>query len=105
PRLATLENAQLTTGHWSRILDHLSRQTPDETWLTGVRCQDSDPTKAVEVTFAGISTRQEHIGDLILRLQNCPDLGNVALRFTAEKPASATEHDINFEVTSEIKGT
>lgn len=104
PRLATLENAQLVTGRWSRILDHLSRQTPEATWLTGLRCSASDPTKPVQVTFAGLSEKQELIGDFILRLQSCPDLANVALRFTDEKPAANT-HDIEFEITSDVQGT
>jgi Tfp pilus assembly protein PilN len=104
PRLQTLEGAQLVTGRWSRILDHLTRQTPNETWLTAVRCVAPDPTKPVNITFAGLSARQELIGDFILRLQSCPDLSAVTLRFTQEKMA-ASGRDIEFEITSDISGT
>jgi Tfp pilus assembly protein PilN len=104
PRLTTLQNAQLITGHWSRILDHLTRQTPNETWLTAIRCVSPDPTKPVSITFAGLSTRQELVGDFIMRMQGCPDLTNVNLSFTREK-LIADGRDIEFEVTSDIDGT
>lgn len=104
PRLTTLEGAQLVTGHWSRILDHLSRQTPDSTWLTGVRCTASDPTKPVNITFEGLSTRQELVGDFIERLQSCPDMTNVTLKYTMEKLVAAGR-DIEFQVTADIEGS
>lgn len=104
PRLTTLENAQLATGHWSRILDHLTRQTPNETWLTAIRCVAPDPSKPIEITFAGLSTRQELIGDFMLRLQSCPDLANVQLRFTQEK-LSSYGRNIEFEINADVQGS
>jgi len=104
PRLRTLEGAQLVTGRWSRILEHLTKQTPDQTWLTAIRCIASDPTKPVSVTFAGLSNRQELIGDFILRLQGCPDLTNTSLHFTQEKQV-VNGRNIEFEIVSDIDGT
>ena len=104
PRLTTLENAQLITGRWTRILDHLSRQTPEQTWLTSIRCTASDPTKPIEVTFVGVSTQQQMVGDFMERLQGCPDLTNVTLKYTMEKLISNIS-DIEFQVTADINGT
>lgn len=104
PRLDTLQNAQVVTGRWSRILDHLTRQTPDQTWLSSIRCTASDDTKPVAVTFEGMSNQQLLIGDFIERLQACPDLTNVNLKYTMEK-AVANSRAIDFEIDSEITGT
>jgi len=104
PRLTTLENANLATGHWSRILDHVSKNTPQSTWLTALRCTTSDPTKPTEVTFAGLSDRQELVGDFMLALQSCADLTNVNLKFTREKMATYGRN-IEFEVTADVQGS
>jgi Tfp pilus assembly protein PilN len=104
PRLETLQGAQLVTGRWSRILDHLTRQTPNQTWLTSVRCTASEADKPVSVSFVGMSTHQELIGDFIERLQSCPDLTDVALKYTMEKQISQTR-DIEFEISADITGT
>jgi Tfp pilus assembly protein PilN len=104
PRLDTLQNAQLMTGRWSRILDHLTRQTPDQTWLTSIRCTASDATKPVQVTFEGMSNQQVLIGDFIERLQSCQDLSNVSLKYTMEKAVS-NSNAIDYEIDAEITGT
>lgn len=104
PRLTTLQNAQLTTGRWNRILDHLTRQTPEQTWLTSLRCTATDPTKPVTATFVGMSTHQELVGDFMKRLQACPDLQNVTLKYTMEKMVQQTR-DIEFQVSADIVGT
>ena len=104
PRLTTLENANLATGHWSRILDHVSKTTPPNTWLTALRCTSSDPTKPTEVIFAGLSDKQELVGDFMLNLQSCVDLTNVHLNFTRPKLTNLTRN-IEFEIGSEIEGS
>lgn len=104
PKLTTLEDAQKTSARWSRILEHLTRQTPPQTWLTTMRCTVTDPTKPINVTLAGLSFRQELVGEFILRLQGCTDLENVALKFTQEKMISTTRN-IEFEVSADIAGT
>ena len=104
PRLTTLENAQETTERWSRVLEHVSTQTPPQVWLTGVRCQAPDPTKPILVSFQGLSLSQEPVGELILRLQNCADLDRLTLKYTQEKlieQSKATE----FMVEADLVGT
>jgi Tfp pilus assembly protein PilN len=104
PRLDTLQNAQLMTGRWSRILDHLTRQTPEQTWLTSIRCGQPDANKPVSVTFEGMSNQQLLIGDFIERLQSCPDLTNVNLKYTMEKLIN-NSRAIDFEIDADVTGT
>lgn len=104
PRLTTLGTAQETTAKWSRILAHLTQHTPPSTWLTGIRCSASDPTKPIQVVFTGMSAKQELVGEFILRLQGCSDLEKVELKFTQEKVASTTR-SLEFELTSDIVGS
>ena len=104
PRLQTLENAQVITGRWGRILDHISKQTPPQTWLTAMRCAATDPSKPVTITFSGLSTKQLLVGEYILRLQNSQDLQNVGLRYTQEKTV-VSGHDIEFEISADVNGS
>lgn len=101
PRVKTLEDAQAMTDKWVGILEHLATQTPKNTWLTGIRCAGSDVTKPIAVSFAGLSDKQELIGELMLRLQNSPHLDNVSLRYTQEK-AVAQGTGIEFEISADI---
>ncbi|HZH98210.1 MAG TPA: PilN domain-containing protein [Fimbriimonadaceae bacterium] len=104
PRLKTLEDAQVATGRWNRILEHLALNTPSATWLTALRCTAADPTAPIGVSFAGLSNRQELIGEFMLRLQNCSDLEAVGLKFTAEK-AIQNSRNIEFEVSANVAGS
>lgn len=104
PKLKTLEGAQETSARWSRILQHLTVQTPPQTWLTAIRCTATDPTKPIAMSLVGLSDRQELVGEFILRLQGSSDLGNVGLKFTQEKVVSIGRN-IEFEVNADINGT
>jgi Tfp pilus assembly protein PilN len=104
PRLKILSNAQIMTKRWATVLDHLSKQTPPGTWLSAVRTQGSDPTKPLTLSFQGISTRQELVGEFMLRLQACAELENVNLKFTGEKIASHGK-GIEFDISAELAGT
>lgn len=104
PRLQTLEDARTMTGKWGTVLDYITTQTPGQTWLTALRASVTDLTKPVSVAFAGLSDRQELVGEYILRLQSCKDLENVQLRFTAEKPV-ANARAIEFEINADLSGT
>lgn len=104
PRVKTLEDAQETTNRWNRIMAHLSTQTPTETWLTQIRAFQSDPKQPVQVSFIGLSTKQELIGEYILRLQGCADLLNVGLKFSQEKNVQLGRQ-LEFEVSADIDGT
>lgn len=104
PRVKTLVDAQAMTSRWDRILTHLSVNTPQDTWLTGLRTSQSDPEKPIEIAFVGISSLQERVGEYMLRLQNCPDLASVNLRFTQEK-LTTNGRGIEFDIGSHVAGT
>lgn len=104
PRLKTLEDAQKSSARWSRILNHLTKHTPPQTWLTALRCTNSDPTKPINVNFVGTSDSQQLIGEFILRLQASSDLEDVNLKFTQEKVVSSGR-SIEFEVQAGLEGT
>jgi len=104
PRLKTLEDAQEATTRWNRVLEHMSSQTPSETWLTQMRATQGDPKSPITVSFMGMSSRQELIGEFILRLQQLPDLLNVALKYSQEKNAQYGRQ-LEFEVSADLDGT
>ena len=104
PRLKTLEDAQEATTRWNRVLAHLSTQTPSETWLTQMRAIQGDPKTPINVSFMGMSSKQELIGEFILRLQQLPDLLNVGLKYSQEKNAQFGRQ-LEFEVSADLDGT
>jgi Tfp pilus assembly protein PilN len=104
PRLSTLTDAQLMTDRWNRLLKHLTMQTPNSAWLTGMRCTFSDPLKPIEISFNGAAEAQAPIGEFMLRLQNLPDLENVNLKYTNEK-LIATQTATEFEIGADIVDT
>lgn len=105
PRLATLQDAQDATQRWSRILAFLTRNMPQGTWLTNVRCQQANPTEAVSVTFTGLSSSQDAVANLMLRLRQNKDLEKVELKYTQEDTSSQQSAAIKFEVTATLPGT
>lgn len=104
PRLRTLEDAIGSTDKWTNIMNHLLVQTPENTWLTGIRTTGSDPTKPITVSFIGLSGKQQLIGEFIMRLQNCKTLENVGLKYTQEKVVDRGS-GIEFEVGADVIGT
>jgi Tfp pilus assembly protein PilN len=104
PRLKTLEDAQIVSGRWGRIMTHIATQTPSPTWLTAMRVQGSDATKPINLSLVGVAPGQEPISEFILRLQNSSDLQNVNLKFSQEKMLQFTKA-VEFEVTADIVGT
>jgi Tfp pilus assembly protein PilN len=104
PRLKTLEDAQIVSGRWGRIMTHISHQTPKPTWLTAMRVMANDPTKPISLSFIGVAPAQEPISEFILRMQNSKDLENVNLKFSQEKMVNSIKA-VEFEVTADIVGT
>lgn len=104
PRMKTLQDAQNDTQRWDRVLTYLTTQTPTTTWLTAVRCNAGDPKKGVNISFTGVAMSQEPVGELILRLQNSPDLGNLNLNYTQEKLIQQTK-TTEFQVNADLVGT
>lgn len=104
PRLKTLVDAQTETQRWDRVLGYLTTQIPPKAWLTAIRSTNADPKKPVNVGFVGVAMNQEPVGELILRLQNCPDMGNVSLAYTQEKLINQLK-TTEYQVTAELTGT
>jgi len=105
PRLKTLEDAQVISGRWGRILTHLAHQTPKATWLTAMRVTaNADVTKPINLDVQGVSPAQEPISEFILRMQNSKDLENVGLKYSQEKVIQMVKA-VEFEVTADIVDT
>jgi Tfp pilus assembly protein PilN len=104
PRLKTLEDAQLISERWNKIMRHVATQSPPNMWLTAMRATASDPTKPISLSLVGVGPFQEPIGEFMLRLQNCADLEAVTLKYTQEK-ILATGRGIEFEISADIVGT
>lgn len=104
PKITTLEAATKESAQWSRLLTHLTTNTPDSAWLTSVKAFQQDRTKPMVITFHGVSRSLESIGDLHLRLQTSPDLVNVKLKYAQPRP---TEGEIlnEFELEADLAGT
>ncbi|HWP31257.1 MAG TPA: PilN domain-containing protein [Fimbriimonadales bacterium] len=88
PRLRTLERARQATQQWNRVLEHISYVMPENTWLTNLRSTPSKDDKPVEIQYTGMSASQDLIGELMLRLQKCPDLTDVSLKYTDQRRTS-----------------
>ncbi|MBV6458113.1 MAG: hypothetical protein HONBIEJF_01236 [Fimbriimonadaceae bacterium] len=85
PRLSTLEGAQQDTQRWKRILDHLTQNTPEDIWLTNVRCTGGSDGKPVVMEVKGMGSGLESIGQFLLRQEACPDFRSVTLKQSTER--------------------
>lgn len=104
PKEDTLANAQKTSDRWNRILAHLARQTPTDTWLTSFRSTIPEEGKPIVLTLNGMARSQQPVSEFILRAQNAQDLENVTLHFTQEKQ-QLNERQVEFELAADIAGT
>jgi Tfp pilus assembly protein PilN len=104
PRIATLTNAQGATMKWSRILEHLRGNMPEGVWLTAVTCQRASQDQAVNVSLKGLSTTQEAVGYLILRVEKSQDLESPQLVFTQERQTEKGRA-LEFEVKGILAGS
>lgn len=104
PRLTTLTMAQEATQRWSRMLNHMTRNTPTNVWLTGIRCEQGLPTDPVKMTVTGMSSNQTLIGDLLLRLKANPDYQSAELGYSDSERLENTVQT-KFEITTQIAGT
>ncbi len=104
PKVKTLEDGQKLTDKWSRILAHLTTQTPRDTWFTAIRSTDADEEAPTAVTFIGMSSGQEPISELILRLQNSKDLDAVNLKASRPKDFNGKPY-AEFEIVAQVHGT
>lgn len=104
PRIQTLTKAQEATLQWSHIMQHLRDNMPEGVWLTGVTCQKQNPADPIAVSLKGLSTTQEAVGHLIIRVEMSNDIDNPELVFTQER---RTENGkaLEFEVKGQLAGS
>jgi len=103
PRMSTLEGAQQDTQRWKRILDHLTQNTPEDIWLTNVRCSGGADGKPVVMEIKGMGARLESIGQFLLRQEACPDFRTVTLKQSAER-TQGTYTAIEFSALITVEG-
>jgi Tfp pilus assembly protein PilN len=104
PRIETLETARTDSTKWEDVLVYLTTNTPNDTWLTSVKAFKQDTKTPIVLTFSGVSTKQEHVGDFQYRIGSCEELENPQLKYTQPK-FSDKGMMLEFEVTAEMKGT
>ena len=104
PRIQTLTSAQEHTRQWSRILDHLTHNMPEGVWLTRVSCQRMSPANPVEVSLKGLSTTNEAVGYLIIRLEASEDLDESELVYTQERRTEKGKA-LEFEIKGNLVGS
>jgi Tfp pilus assembly protein PilN len=104
PRFTTLTDARKMTDKWNIVLDHLTSQTPGQTWLTAVRASQPDAKSPILINFAGMTIRQELVGEFMLRMQQCQDLEAVNLKFSQEKQVT-NGSQLEFQIEASLKDT
>ncbi|ARU39705.1 hypothetical protein CCB80_00520 [Armatimonadetes bacterium Uphvl-Ar1] len=68
PRIDTLDTARKDSTKWEVVLAYLTTNTPNDTWLTSVKAFKQDTTTPMVLTFNGVSTKQEFVGEFQYRL-------------------------------------
>ena len=104
PKIQTLTAAQGATDQWARILEHLKGNMPEGVWLTAVSCQRQTQDDPISVSLKGLSTTQEAVGSLILRVEISKDLENPQLVFTQERLTEKGKA-LEFEVKGILAGS
>ena len=105
PKLTTLTNASKNTEQWFKVMTHLTTNTPSTTWLTKVQAvQGSEKDSVVQVNFGGYSTNHDDIGEFLLRLETCPDLEAVSLKYSQEREVNKVTL-LEFEITANLKNS
>lgn len=104
PRIETLDTARKDSTKWEEVLAYLTTNTPTDTWLTSVKAFKQDVTTPMILTFNGVSTKQEFVGEFQYRLGRCDELENPTLKFTQPR-FSEKGQMVEFEVTADMVGT
>ncbi|MCL6535250.1 MAG: PilN domain-containing protein [Armatimonadetes bacterium] len=106
PLVSTLQNAQKDTRRWLQLFQHFSQHTPQGCYLTGAELgKRTDPKKPMEITLKGLAETQQLVGELMLRLNQHPELENVRLDYSQERALSELTTVVEFQITAQIKGT
>lgn len=106
PTVTTLQSARTETGRVRKLFQHLSQHTPEGGFLTAIEFgKRADPKKPMEVVLRGTAESQEVVGEIMLRLNQHPDLEKVRLDFSQERQITENNSAFDFQITAEVKGT
>lgn len=106
PKLTTLSSATKATEQWSKIMTHLTTNVPKSVWLNNIKCnQQPDQDGGINLSLAGYSTNHDEIGEFLLRLEACPELESVTLKFTQERLLDKGIKVLEFEVSAYLAGS
>lgn len=104
PRIDTLDTARKDSTKWEVVLAYLTTNTPNDTWLTSVKAFKQDTTTPMVLTFNGVSTKQEFVGEFQYRLGLCEELEGPTLKYTQPKFSNKGQM-LEFELTANMAGT
>ena len=104
PRLATLQDAAMSTQRWGRVMNHFSHHVPAGVWLTQMKCSQAAITEPVSIELQGLAPSQELASEFILRVQASEDLENVVLKATSGDQINERQM-IRFELKGDLVGT
>lgn len=106
PKLTSLSNATKATQQWYRIMDHIAVNVPKGAWLYNWKCNQMTTGEdvGINIVFNGYSLDHDAIGELLLRLEACPDLENVTLKFSQERQVDKNEI-LEFEISTYLAGS
>lgn len=106
PLVETLRNAHKDTRRWQQLFHHLSQHTPEGCFLTGVELgKRTDPKQPMEITLKGIAQTQQLVGELMLRLNQHPELERIRLDYSQERALGEQLSAVEFQISALIKGT
>lgn len=106
PKLRTLSEAQQHTQRWYATMNGIARSLPADVWLTGItssQTQDSEKKgQTTLITLTGSTLTQQHVGEMMLRLNTIPTFEKVELHFTQQRSYNNFE-TVDFEVAARVQ--
>lgn len=106
PKLRTLTDAQQQTRYWYTTIEGIARNLPAEVWLTGISSaqtqggEQQQPT--TQITLTGSTLTQQHVGEMMLRLNTIPTFEKVELRYTQQRTYNNLDA-VDFEVAAQVR--
>lgn len=106
PKLRTLTDAQQQTRYWYTTIEGIARSLPAEVWLTGISSAQTQGGEqqppATQITLTGSTLTQQHVGEMMLRLNTIPTFEKVELRYTQQRTYNNLEA-VDFEVAAQVR--
>ena len=105
PKLDTLTSATKATEQWFNLMDYMTVNIPKSVWLTNMKTTSSPDAEAgITISIGGYSLNHDEIGEILLRLEACPDLEGVTLKFSQERLIDQNKL-LEFEINAVLHGS